>query len=55
VPDADREAVHELLAACDEAQFAPTDPSYEAKEATLDHAQSLLLRLDDALPTMKSR
>jgi hypothetical protein len=50
VPDPDRTALRELLDACDEAQFSPTDPSYDAMEATLDHAQGLLRRLDDTLP-----
>ncbi|WP_181149281.1 BatD family protein [Salinibacter sp. 10B] len=55
VPPSDRKAVQELLDTCNEAQFSPTDPSYDAMEATLDHAQRLLLRLDDSLPTVKSR
>jgi hypothetical protein len=50
VPDADRDALRELLDVCDEAQYTPTEPSYDAMEAALDHAQTLLLRLDDALP-----
>ena len=50
VPDADREALHELLDVCDEAQFTPAEPSHDAMEAALDHAQTLLLRLDEALP-----
>lgn len=49
-PDPDRTALRELLDACDEAQFSPTEPSYDAMEATLDHAQTLLRRLDDTLP-----
>ena len=55
VPETDRTAVRELLDACDEAQFAPTDPSYDTMEATLHHAQTLLRRLHDTLPTVKSR
>jgi hypothetical protein len=50
VPDAEREALHELLDACDQAQFTPVEPSHDTMKATLDHAQTLLLRLDDALP-----
>ena len=50
VPEAEREALHELLDACDQAQFTPVEPSHEAMEATLDHTQTLLLRLDEALP-----
>jgi hypothetical protein len=50
VPDADREALHDLLDACEQAQFTPAEPSHEAMEAALDQAQTLLLRLDDALP-----
>jgi len=50
VPEADRTALRELLDACDEGQFSPTEPSYDAMEATLDHAQALLRRLDDSLP-----
>jgi hypothetical protein len=50
VPAAEQEALHELLDACDQAQFTPAEPSHESREATLDHAQSLLLRLDNALP-----
>ncbi len=48
VPEADREALHELLDACDQAQFTPAEPSHDAMEATLDHAQTLLLRLDES-------
>jgi hypothetical protein len=50
VPAADREALHDLLDACEQAQFTPAEPSHEAMEAALDQAQTLLLRLDDALP-----
>ncbi len=55
VPAPVRTAVHDVLDACDEARFSPTEPSYATMEATLEHAQSLLLRLDDTLPTVKSR
>lgn len=51
VPEPERRAVHDLLDACDRAQFTPTEPSHDAMEATLDQAQTLLLRLDDALPS----
>lgn len=50
VPEADREALHELLDACEQAQFTPMRPSHDSMQAALDHAQSLLLRLDDAFP-----
>jgi hypothetical protein len=50
VPDTERDALHDLLDACDQAQFTPTEPSHDAMRATLDHAQTLLRRLDDALP-----
>ncbi len=50
VPEAERRAVTDLLDACDRAQFTPAEPSHDAMEATLDQAQTLLLRLDDALP-----
>jgi hypothetical protein len=50
VPRSEREALRSLLATCNEAQFAPTAPPADAREATLDHARDLLRRLDDALP-----
>jgi hypothetical protein len=50
VPEAERRALHDLLDACDRAQFTPDEPSHDAMEATLDQAQTLLLRLDDILP-----
>jgi hypothetical protein len=50
VPEAERQALHDLLDACDRAQFTPDEPSHDAMEATLDQAQTLLLRLDDILP-----
>ena len=54
VPDAERDALHNLLDACDEAQFTPAEPSHETMQATLDQAQTLLLRLDDALPVRRA-
>lgn len=51
VSDPTRTALRELLDSCDEAQFSPTEPSYDAMEATLDHAQTLLRRLDETLPS----
>lgn len=50
VSDHDRTALRELLDGCDEAQFSPAEPSYDTMEATLNHAQTLLRRLDDTLP-----
>ncbi len=47
VPDADRKALHDLLDACEEAQYAPVEPSHDSRQATLDHAQALLLRLEE--------
>lgn len=49
VPPSEREAVHDLLDACNEVQLTPAQPSYDVMEATLEHAQGLLLRLDDRL------
>lgn len=46
----DREALHEVLSVCNEAQFAPAAPP-DAMETTLDRADALLRRLDDHLPT----
>jgi hypothetical protein len=54
VPDAERDALHDLLDACDEAQFTPTEPSHDTMQAALDQAQTLLLRLDETLPTRSS-
>jgi len=54
VPDPERAALHDLLDACDEAQFTPAAPSHNTMEATLDQAQTLLLRLDDSLPPPSS-
>ncbi|MFB6247205.1 MAG: BatD family protein [Salinibacter sp.] len=48
---ADREALHEVLRACNEAQFAPAEPAPDAMETTLERADALLRRLDDHLPT----
>ena len=50
-PRADREALHEVLRACNEAQFAPAEPAPDAMTTTLDRADALLRRLDDRLPT----
>ena len=50
-PRADRETLHEVLRACNEAQFSPDAPSPDAMETTLDRADALLRRLDDHLPT----
>lgn len=54
VEPSDREALFDLLDACDEAQFTPQEPSHESMEATLDHTQRLLLHLDDVLPASTS-
>lgn len=48
-PLSEREALHELLSACSEAQFSPNEPTPDAMRATLDHAHDLLRRLDDIL------
>jgi hypothetical protein len=50
VPAADREALHELLDACDRAQFTPEVPD-DAPTTVLKHTQALLRRLDNALPS----
>lgn len=50
VPAADREALHELLDACDRAQFTPEVPD-DAPTSVLKHTQALLRRLDNALPS----
>jgi hypothetical protein len=47
---ADREALHEVLRACSEAQFAPAEPAPDAMATTLEQADALLRRLDDRLP-----
>ena len=50
-PRADREALHDVLRACSEAQFAPAEPAPDAMATTLEQADALLRRLDDRLPT----
>lgn len=55
LPAEDHEAVQALLRVCHEAQFSPTEPSYASMEAALDHAQVLLIRLDEALPSDPGR
>jgi len=50
VPAADREALHELLDACDRAQFTPETPA-DSSTNVLKHTQALLRRLDNALPS----
>ena len=50
VPAADREALHELLDACDRAQFTPETPA-DSSMNVLKHTQALLRRLDNALPS----
>ncbi|HKL87715.1 MAG TPA: BatD family protein [Salinibacter sp.] len=54
VPDAEQNALHDLLDACDEAQFTPAEPSHETMQAALDQAQTLLLRLDEMLPVRRA-
>jgi hypothetical protein len=46
----DREALHELLEASDQAQFTPSHPSHDSMEAALNRAQDLILLLDCKLP-----
>lgn len=55
LPPEEHEAVQALLNVCHEAQFSPTEPSYASMEAALDHAQVLLIRLDEALPSDSRR
>ena len=50
VPSEDREALHELLDASDQAQFTPAQPSHDSMQAALHQAQELILHLDAALP-----
>jgi hypothetical protein len=50
VPAADREALHELLEACDRVQFTPERPG-DSSTNVLKHTQALLRRLDNALPS----
>jgi hypothetical protein len=50
VPAATRRALREVLDACNQAQFAPTAPSPDGMERTLDRARQVLRRLDDHLP-----
>ncbi len=50
VPAADREALRELLDACDRAQFTPEAPA-DASMNVLNHTRALLRRLDNALPS----
>jgi hypothetical protein len=45
----DRERLREVLTDCSEAQFTPAEPAPAAMEETLDRAEALLRRLDDAL------
>jgi hypothetical protein len=47
VPRADRERLRAVLTDCSEAQFTPAAPG--APTETLDRAETLLRRLDDAL------
>jgi len=49
VSRSDRERLREVLSDCSEAQFAPSVPAPDAMEETLDRAEALLRRLDDAL------
>lgn len=46
-----RETAQELLKACDQAQFSPSEPSYDSMLAALDAAHTLVLHLDATLPT----
>lgn len=49
VPAADRTALRELIDTCTQAQFGPSEPSTDARAATLQQAQALLPRLDESL------
>lgn len=51
VPEADREALGELLDACEQAQFTPAQPTRESMRSIHSRAQSLLARLDRNLPS----
>ena len=52
---AEREALHELLSVCSEAQFTPAEPSTDDMATTLDRAAALLRSLDDTLPAEPDR
>ena len=48
VPGATRQRLHDLLAECDRARFAPTPPDHAAAQTASDRAHALLAALDDA-------
>jgi hypothetical protein len=50
VAEPEQTALRELLTTCHQAQFTPSEPSPDAMEAALEHTQTLLHRLDEALP-----
>jgi len=50
VPEAERTALRTLLDTCHEMQFTPARPSDADMGDALDHAHTLLRRLDDTLP-----
>ena len=49
VPSATRQHMHDLLAECDRARFAPAPPDHAAAQTASDRAHALLAALDDAL------
>jgi hypothetical protein len=51
VADAEREALRSLLDTCNQMQFTPARPTDADMGDALDHTETLLDRLDDALPS----
>ena len=51
VQDAEREALRSLLDTCNQMQFTPARPTDADMGDALDHTETLLDRLDDALPS----
>jgi len=50
VSDPTLTSLHELLDACDHAQFTPSHPSHDSMRAALGRAQELILQFDADLP-----
>ena len=54
VQDAEREALRSLLDTCNQMQFTPARPTDADMGDALDHTETLLDRLDDALPSTET-
>jgi hypothetical protein len=50
VPPADRDALGDLLDACEDAQFTPETPAHDRAASDLSRTRRVLRRLDDVLP-----